>query len=154
MFTFICTPFLKKYNVLLFVLFKRDMMVNLYKSYFQSNKKIFHLFTFPHFQSKTKNFSIILGILSSHFTIKTKPNLILNFYPSPPFFSYNPSRLRKPLSFSRSQWLISSSLTLPSTKPKVASTATKPPRTTTWGGSHFQVFLSNTVSPSLLTRVC
>ena len=31
--------FLKKYNVLLFVLFKRDIMVNLYKLYFQPNQK-------------------------------------------------------------------------------------------------------------------
>ena len=29
--------FFKKYNVLLFVLFKRDMMINLYKLYFQPN---------------------------------------------------------------------------------------------------------------------
>ena len=30
--------FLKKYNILFFVLFKRDMIVNLYKPYFQPNQ--------------------------------------------------------------------------------------------------------------------
>ena len=34
--------FFFKYNVLLFVLCNRDMMVNLYKIYFQQNKKAFH----------------------------------------------------------------------------------------------------------------
>ena len=43
----------KKYNVLLFVLFKKDMMVNLYKSYFQPNQKVFHPSTFSHFQPNT-----------------------------------------------------------------------------------------------------
>ena len=43
----------KKYNVLLFVLFKRDMMVNIYKPYFQSNQKVFHHSTFPPFQPNT-----------------------------------------------------------------------------------------------------
>ena len=43
----------KKYNVLLFVLFKKDMMVNLYKFYFQPNQKIFHPSTFPPSQSNT-----------------------------------------------------------------------------------------------------
>ena len=42
--------FLKKYNILFFVLFKRDMIVNLYKPYFQPNQKVFHPFTFPPFQ--------------------------------------------------------------------------------------------------------
>ena len=90
-----------------------------------------------------------------HFSLSSHPHsptLILNCYPSLTFFSHNPSRSRKPFSFSRSQWLISSSLTLPSTKPKVASTATKPLRTTTWGGSHFQVSLSTLVSPSLFAE--
>ena len=41
--------FLKKYNILFFVLFKRDMIVNLYKPYFQPNQKVFHPFTFPPF---------------------------------------------------------------------------------------------------------
>ena len=45
--------FFKVYNVLLFVLFKRDMMVNLYKPYFQPNKKKFHPFTFPLSQPNT-----------------------------------------------------------------------------------------------------
>ena len=47
------TIFKKKYIVLLFVLFKRDMMVNLYKSYFQSNQKVFHSSTFLPFQPNT-----------------------------------------------------------------------------------------------------
>ena len=55
--------FFKKYNVLLFVLFKKDMMVNLYKPYFQPNQKVFHLSTFhPLNQTqmkKTKNFYIL-----------------------------------------------------------------------------------------------
>ena len=43
-----------KYNMLLFVLFNRDMMVNLYKLYFQPNKKVFHpLSTFPPSQPNT-----------------------------------------------------------------------------------------------------
>ena len=45
--------FLKMYNVLLFVLFKRNMMVNLYKLYFQPNQKVFHPFTFPPSQPNT-----------------------------------------------------------------------------------------------------
>ena len=45
--------FFKKYNVLLFVLFNRDNVVNLYKFYFQRIKKVFHLSTFPPFQSNT-----------------------------------------------------------------------------------------------------
>ena len=45
--------FFFKYNVLLFVLFKRDMMVNLYKLYFQPNQKIFHPSTFPPSQPNT-----------------------------------------------------------------------------------------------------
>ena len=45
--------FFKKYNVLLFVLFKRDMMVNLYKPYFQPNLKNFHPSTFPPSQPNT-----------------------------------------------------------------------------------------------------
>ena len=44
---------LEKYNVLLFVLFKKDMMVNLYKFYFQPNQKIFHPSTFPPSQPNT-----------------------------------------------------------------------------------------------------
>ena len=43
----------KIYNVLLFILFKRDMMVNLYKPYFQPNQKVFHPFTFRLFQPNT-----------------------------------------------------------------------------------------------------
>ena len=43
----------KKYNVLLFVLFKRDTIVNLYKLYFQPNQKVFHPFTFPPSQPNT-----------------------------------------------------------------------------------------------------
>ena len=39
--------FFFKYNVLHFVLFNRDMIVNLYKLYFQPNKKVFHPSTFP-----------------------------------------------------------------------------------------------------------
>ena len=31
-----------KYKVLPFVLFNKDMMINLYKLYFQLNKKVFH----------------------------------------------------------------------------------------------------------------
>ena len=54
--------FFLKYNVLPFVLFKRDMMVNLYKPYFQKNQKVFHPSTFPPLNQtqmrKTKNFSI------------------------------------------------------------------------------------------------
>ena len=45
--------FLKMYNVLLFVLFKRNMMVNLYKLYFQPNQKVFHPSTFPPSQPNT-----------------------------------------------------------------------------------------------------
>ena len=45
--------FLKKYNVLLFVLFTRDMMVNLYKPYFQPNQKVFYPSTFPPSQPNT-----------------------------------------------------------------------------------------------------
>ena len=45
--------FFKKYNILLFVLFKGDMIVNLYKPYFQPNQKVFHPFTFPPFQPNT-----------------------------------------------------------------------------------------------------
>ena len=45
--------FFKKYNVLLFILFNRDMMVNLYNLYFQPNKKVFYPFTFPSSQSNT-----------------------------------------------------------------------------------------------------
>ena len=45
--------FFLKYNILLFVLFKRDMMVNLYKLYFQPNQKIFHPSTFPPSQPNT-----------------------------------------------------------------------------------------------------
>ena len=45
--------FFFKYNVLLFVLFKRDMIVNLFKLYFQSNKKNFYPYTFPPFQPNT-----------------------------------------------------------------------------------------------------
>ena len=53
--TFIYTQLKKKknYNVLLFVLLKRDIMVNLYKLYFQSNQKVFHPFTFSPFQPNT-----------------------------------------------------------------------------------------------------
>ena len=51
--TFVYTQFKKIYNVLLFVLFKKDMMVNLYKLYFQPNQKIFHPSTFPPSQSNT-----------------------------------------------------------------------------------------------------
>ena len=54
--TFIYTHthiYICKYNVLIFVLFKRDMMVNLYKSYFQPNQKVFHPFTFPPSQPNT-----------------------------------------------------------------------------------------------------
>ena len=53
MFTFIYTQFKKKYNKLPFVLFKRDMMVNLYKLYFQPNQKVFHPSTFPPSQLNT-----------------------------------------------------------------------------------------------------
>ena len=45
--------FILKYNILLFVLFKRDMMVNLYKPYFQPNQKVFHPSTFPPSQPNT-----------------------------------------------------------------------------------------------------
>ena len=45
--------FFKKYNVILFVLFKKDMMVNLYKSYFQSNQKVFYPSTFSPSQPNT-----------------------------------------------------------------------------------------------------
>ena len=45
--------FFLKYNILLFVLFKRDMMVNLYKLYFQPNQKVFHPSTFPPSQPNT-----------------------------------------------------------------------------------------------------
>ena len=53
--TFIYTQFKKerKYNVLFFVLFKTDMMVNLYKSYFQPNQKLFHPSTFLPSQPNT-----------------------------------------------------------------------------------------------------
>ena len=48
------TPlFKKKNNVLLFVLFKRDMIVNLYKPYFHPNQKKFHSFTFLPSQPNT-----------------------------------------------------------------------------------------------------
>jgi len=36
-----------------FILFNRDTMVNLYKYYFQQNKKVFHLSNFPPFQQNT-----------------------------------------------------------------------------------------------------
>ena len=45
--------FKKNYSVLLFVLFKRNMMENLYKPYFQSNQKVFHPSTFPPSQLNT-----------------------------------------------------------------------------------------------------
>ena len=45
--------FFKKYNVLLFVFFKRDMMVNLYKLYFQLNQKYFHPSAFSSSQPNT-----------------------------------------------------------------------------------------------------
>ena len=45
--------FFKKYNVLLFVFFKRDMMANLYKLYFQPNQKYFHTSAFPYSQPNT-----------------------------------------------------------------------------------------------------
>ena len=52
--TFIYTQLKKKkYNVLLFVLFKRDMMLNLYNPYFQPNQKVFHPSTFPPSQPNT-----------------------------------------------------------------------------------------------------
>ena len=43
----------KNYNALFFVLFKRDMMVNLYKLYFHQNKKVFHSSTFSPSQPNT-----------------------------------------------------------------------------------------------------
>ena len=46
-------PFFFKYNVLLFVLFNKDIMINLYKLYFQPNKKVFHSSTFLPFQPNT-----------------------------------------------------------------------------------------------------
>ena len=45
--------FFLKYKILLFVLFKRDMMVNLYTLYFQPNQKVFHPSTFPPSQPNT-----------------------------------------------------------------------------------------------------
>ena len=44
---------IKKKKVLPFILFNRDMMVNLYKLYFQQNKKVFRSSTFPLSQSNT-----------------------------------------------------------------------------------------------------
>ena len=65
-FTLMKCPFILfffKYNVFFFVLFNRNMMLNLYKLYFQPNKKNFHPSTFPPpSQTKmreTKNFSIL-----------------------------------------------------------------------------------------------
>ena len=42
--------FFKNIMCYFFVLFNRDMMINLYKLYFQPNKKVFYLSTFSHFQ--------------------------------------------------------------------------------------------------------
>ena len=65
-FTLMKCPFIHfffKYNVFFFVLFNRNMMLNLYKLYFHLNKKNFHPSTFPPpNQTKireTKNFSIL-----------------------------------------------------------------------------------------------
>ena len=44
---------IKKKKVLPFILFNRDMMVNLYKLYFQQNKKVFRSSTFPLSQPNT-----------------------------------------------------------------------------------------------------
>ena len=46
--------FLNVYNVLLFVLFNRDMMVNLYKIYFHTKKKMFSIFPLFHPSNQTQ----------------------------------------------------------------------------------------------------
>ena len=47
----IYSQFFLKYNMLLFVLFNKNMIVNLYKFYSQPNKKVFYLSTFSPSQS-------------------------------------------------------------------------------------------------------
>ena len=74
--------FLNVYDVLLFVLFNRDMMVNLYKIYFHTKKKkcfpSFHFSTLPtkHKWGKIKSF------LSSHFFILSPFFILPLFHPS------------------------------------------------------------------------
>ena len=62
----------KKYNVLLFVLFNRDMIINLYKLYFQSNKTFFipSLFHLPNqTQMRDSTFLSFFYFLFSYFSI-------------------------------------------------------------------------------------
>ena len=47
------TIFFKSIMYFFFVLFKRDVMVNLYKPYFQPKQKVFHPFTFSSSQPNT-----------------------------------------------------------------------------------------------------
>ncbi|KAL4597255.1 hypothetical protein ACB092_12G221800 [Castanea dentata] len=80
------------------------------------------------------------------FFFPSLPNTFLNFYPS---FSSRTTHLAQgslSLSHYHSGSLVP--LSLPSTKPKVAHTTTKPPRTTTWGGSLSSFFLSTSIFPS------
>ena len=50
---FIFTQFFKSIMCYFLFLFNRDMMVNLYKLYFQLNKKVFYLLIFPPSQPNT-----------------------------------------------------------------------------------------------------